>query len=81
MVTAIKVGWTGFLMTLVLVYVPALTAPYRSHLFEAGLLPTEAALLIELGAMLELLGPEHEPVLIMGVLNTCTATFAPSVED
>ena len=47
---------------------------------EAGLLPTEAAALLELGAVLELLDPQHEPVLLMGDFNACTASLAPSVE-
>ena len=48
---------------------------------EAGLLPTEAAALTELGAVLELLDPLCDPVLIMGDLNTHTAALVPTVED
>ena len=47
---------------------------------EAGLLPTEAAALLELGAVLELLDPQHEPVLLLGDFNARTASLAPSVE-
>ena len=56
-------------MTLVSVYIPPLTSPYKVRLVEAGLLPTEAAALLELGALLELLDPQHEPVLLMGDFN------------
>ena len=44
---------------------------------EAGLLPTEAAALLELGAVLELLDPQHEPVLLLGDFNARTASLAP----
>ena len=54
--------------------------PLKARLVEAGLLPTEAASLTELGAMLELVDPQREPVLLMGDLNACTATLAPLVE-
>ena len=47
---------------------------------EAGLLPTEAVALLELGAMLELLNPQPEPILLMGDFNACTASLAPSVK-
>ena len=77
MVAAIKVGWLGFLLTLVTVYVPPLTTP---HFVEAGMLPTVAASLMELGTMLKLLDPQCEPLLIMGDLNACTAALAPIVE-
>ena len=80
-VAAVKVGWLGFEVALVSVYVPPLTDPHKSHLVEAGLLPTEAAALTELGAVLELLDPQHDPVLIMGDLNARTAAVAPTVED
>ena len=79
-VAAVKVGWPGFVVTLVLVYVPPLTSPHRGRLVEAGLLPTEAASLLELGSVLELLDPQHEPVLLMGDLNARTAAFTPPVE-
>ena len=65
MVAADNVVWMGFMMTLVLVYTPLLTAPHRSHLVEAGLLPTEAASLTELSAVLDLLDPVHETMVIM----------------
>ena len=67
-------------MTLVSVYIPPLTSPHRSRLVKAGLLPTEAAALLELGAVLELLDPQHEPVLLLGDFNARTASLAPSVE-
>ena len=47
---------------------------------EAGLLPTEAAALLELGAVLGLLDPQNEPVLLLGDFNARTASLAPSVE-
>ena len=56
-VAAVKVGWDGFAVTLVSVYVPPMTAPHRTRLEEAGLPATEAACLTELGAVLELLAP------------------------
>ena len=77
---AVKVGWTGFALTLVSVYVPPLTSPHRSRIVEAGLVPTEAASLMELGAVLDLIDPQREPVLIMGDLNARTAAFVPTVE-
>ena len=80
-VAAVKVGWLGFEVALVSVYVPPLTDPHRARLVEAGLVPTEAAALTELGAVLELLDPQHDPVLIMGDLNARTAAVAPTVED
>ena len=80
-VAAVKVGWLGFEVALVSVYVPPLTDPHRACLVEAGLLPTKAAALTELGAVLELLDPQHDPVLIMGDLNARTAAVAPTVED
>ena len=67
-------------MTLVSVYIPPLTSPHRSRLVEAGLLPTEAAALLELGAVLELLDPQNEPVLLLGNFNARTASLAPLVE-
>ena len=79
-VAAVKIGWPGFTVTLVSIYVPPLTDPHRTRLGEAGLLPTEAASLTELGAVLELLSPQREPVLIMGDFNARTAALAPSVE-
>ena len=80
MVAAMKVGWMGFALTLVSVYVPPLTSPHRSCIVEAGLVPTEAASLMELGAVLDLLDPQQEPVLIMGDLNARTTAFVPTVE-
>ena len=56
-VAAVKVGWLGFAVTLVSVYVPPLTNPHRSHLVEVGVLPTKAASLTELGAVLGLISP------------------------
>ena len=56
-VAAVKIGWLGFEVALVSVYVPPLTDPNKARLVEAGLLPTEAATLTELGAVLELLDP------------------------
>ena len=56
-VAAVKVGWLGFEVALVSVYVPPLTDPHKARLVEAGLLPTEAAALTELGGVLELLVP------------------------
>ena len=56
-VVAVKIGWPGFTVTLVSINVPPLTDPHRTRLREAGLLPTEAASLTELGAVLELLSP------------------------
>ena len=35
---------------------------------------------MELGAVLDLIDPQWEPVLIMGDLNACTAAFVPTVE-
>ena len=67
-------------MTLLVVYMLPLTAPHLSHLVEAGLLPTKAAYLTEISAVIELLGPNHEPVVIIGGLNAYTTAFAPSVE-
>ena len=80
-VAAVKVGWLGFEVALVSIYVLPLTDPHRARLVEAGLLPTKAAALTELGAVLELLDPQHDPVLVMGDLNACTAAVAPTVED
>ena len=79
-VAAVKVGWPGFVVTLVSVYVPPLTRPHRGCLVEAGLLPTEAASLLELDSVLELLDPQREPMLLMGDFNARTATLAPSVD-
>ena len=56
-VAAIKVGWPGFAVTLISIYLPPLTDPHKARLVEAGLLPTEAASLTELGAVLELVDP------------------------
>ena len=47
---------------------------------EAGLLPIEAAALLELGAVLELFDPQHKPVLLMGDFNARTASLAPSIK-
>ena len=80
-VAAVKVGWLGLKVALVSVYVPHLTDPHRARLVEASLLPTETAALTELGAVLELLDPQHDPVLIMGDLNARTAAVDPTVED
>ena len=77
---AVKVGWTGLDLTLVSVHVPALTSPHRSRIVEAGQVPTEAASLMELGALLDLIDPQREPVLIMGDLNAHTAAYVPTVE-
>ena len=85
-VAAFKVGWPGFVVTLVSVYIPPLTSPHKGliiphkGLVEAGLLPTEAAALLELGAVLELLDPQHEPVLLLGDFNARTAALAPTVD-
>ena len=68
------------MLTLVLVFVPPLIAPHSSCLVDAGLLPTEAAYLMKLGTMLELLSPKRKPVLTMGDLNAYTAALAPTVE-
>ena len=54
---AVKVSWLGFEVAQVSVYVPPFTDPHKARLVEAGLLPTEAAILTELGAVLELLDP------------------------
>ena len=56
-VAAVKVGWPGFMVTLISVYLPPLTDPHKARLVEAGLLPTKAASLTELGAVLELVDP------------------------
>ena len=80
-VAAVKVGWLGFEVALVSIYVPPLTDPQKACLVEAGLLPTEAVALTELGAVLELLDPLRDPVLIMGDLNARTAALGPTVED
>ena len=45
------------------------------------MLPTEPASLMEMGAMLELLDPQRELVLIMGNLNDYTATLAPNMKS
>ena len=74
---AVKVGWTGLALTLVSVYVPPLTSPHRSRIVEAGLVPTEAVSLMELGAVLDLIVPQREPVLIVGDLNARTAALCP----
>ena len=66
---SVKVGWMGFALTLVSVYIPPLTTLHRSCIVETGLVPTEAASLTELGAVLDLLNPKHEPVLIIGDPN------------
>ena len=58
MVAAVKVGWPGFVVTLVSLYIPPLTSLHRVHLVEAGLLPAEAAFLLELSTALELLDPQ-----------------------
>ena len=79
-VAAFKVGWPGFVVTLVSVYVPPLTSLHKGCLVEDGLLPTEAAALLEQGAVLELLDPQHEPVLLMGDFNACTAALTPTVD-
>ena len=47
---------------------------------EAGLLPSEAAALLELDTLLELLDPQHELVLLMGDFNAHTSPFTPIVE-
>ena len=84
-VAAFKVGWLGFVVTLVLVHVPPLTSPHKGRVVEAGLLPTDAAALLELGAvlelgaMLELLDPQYEPVLLVGDFNALTAALTPTV--
>ena len=80
MVAADNVVWMGFMMTLVLVYTPLLTAPHRSHLVETSLLPTEVASVVELGAVLELLSPKCHPVLIIGDLNVHSAVLAPTMQ-
>ena len=79
-VAAFRVGWPGFVVTLVSVYIPPLTSPHKGRLVEVGLLPTEAAALLELGALLELLDPRHEPVLLMGDFNARTAALTPTVD-
>ena len=56
-VAAVKVGWPGFAVTLISIYLPPLTDPHKVRLVEAGLLPTEAASLTELGAVLVLVDP------------------------
>ena len=76
----VKIGWPGLTVTLVSIYVPPLADPHRTCLGKASLLPTKAASLMELGAVLELLDPQQEPVLIMGNFNACTAILAPSME-
>ena len=58
MVAAVNIGWPGFTVTLVSIYMLRLTDPHRTRLGEAGLLPTEAASLTELGIVLKLLGPQ-----------------------
>ena len=68
-------------MALVFIYVPPLTDPHKACLVEAGLLPTKAAALTELGAVVELLDPLCDPVLIMGDFNACTAALTPTVKD
>ena len=45
------------------------------------LLVLAAASLLELGAVLELLDPQREPVLLMGDFNACTAALALSVDS
>ena len=77
---AFKVGWPGFVVTLVSVYIPPLTSLHKGRLVEVGLLPTEAAALLELGALLELLDPRHEPMLLMGDFNARTAALTPTVD-
>ena len=68
------------MVTLVSIYLQPLTNLYRSCLGEAGLLPTKAASLIELGAVLELLDPLQDPVLIMGNFNTGIEAATPTIE-
>ena len=52
-VDAVKAGWPGFAVTLVSIYLLPLADPHRARLVEAGLLPTEAASLTELGVVVE----------------------------
>ena len=56
-VAAVKIGWLGFAMTLVSIYVPPLTYSHRSYLGDTGLLPTKTAYLTDLGAMLKVFYP------------------------
>ena len=44
-VAAVKIGWLGFEVALVSVYVLPLTDPHKACFVEAGLLPTEADVL------------------------------------
>ena len=67
-------------MTLVSIYMPPLTDPHRSHLGEAGLLPTKATYLMKLSTVLELLDHQRELVHIFCDFNACTAALAPSVD-
>ena len=71
----------GFIVTLVSVYILLLTSRHRVHLVKAGLLPTEAAYLLEVGAVLELLDPQREPILFMSDFNACTAALALRVDS
>ena len=80
MVASVKLGWPGIAVTMVSMCVPPLNDPHRSHLGEAGLLPNKAASLIKLGAVLEVLDPQQELVLILSGLNAPTAMLAPTVE-
>ena len=67
-------------VSLVAVYAPPLSHTHRVRLEEAGLPPSEESALTELAAVLEMLSPLEEPVVVMGDLNARTASLHPNVE-
>ena len=66
-------------VSLVAVYALPLSHIHRVHLEEAGLPPSEESALTELATVLEILSPLEEPVVVMGNLNTHTASLHPNV--
>ena len=67
-------------VSLVAVYVSPLSHTHTACLEEAGLPPSEESTLTELAAVLEMLSPLEEPVVVMGDLNAHTASLHPNVE-
>ena len=67
-------------VSLVAVYAPLLSHTHRACLEEAGLPPSEESTLTELAAVLEILSPLEQPMVVMGDLNARTASLHPNVE-
>ena len=67
-------------VSLVAVYAPPLSHTHRVRLEEVGLPPSEESTLTELAAVLEMLSPLEDPVVVMGDLNARTASLHPNVE-